>query len=48
MWDLGNLLKKIAISNKKSDFFQTQDKATVIGLSSYKEDLEGSPRIVLI
>ena len=48
MWDLGDLLEEGTISDKDSDFFQTQNKAAVIGLSSCGEDLRGSLRIALI
>ena len=48
MWDLGNLLEEVAVSEKNSDFSQTQNKAAVIGLSSCGEDLRGSLRIALI
>ena len=46
-------MEEIAVSDKDSDFFQTQNKAFVIGLSSCGEDLwffdlRGSLRIVLI
>jgi len=32
-------LEEVAVSDKDSNFFQTQDKAAVIGLSSWGEDL---------
>ena len=41
-------MEEVAVSDKDSDFFQTQNKAAVIGLSSCGEDLRGSLRIVLI
>jgi len=46
-------LEEVAVSDKDSNFIQTQDKATVIGLSSCGEDLwffdlGGSLRIALI
>ena len=39
LWDLGDLLEEVAVSDKGSNLFQTQDKAAVIGLSSYGKDL---------
>ena len=46
-------MEEVAVFDKDSNFFQTQDKAAVIGLSSCGEDLwffnlGGSLRIVLI
>ena len=46
-------MEEVAVSDKDSDFFQTQNKAAVIGLSSCGEDLwffnlGGSLRIALI
>jgi len=32
-------LEEVAVSDKDNNFFQTQDKAIVIGLSSCEEDL---------
>ena len=46
-------MEGVAVSDKDSNFFQTQDKAAVIGLSFCGEDLwffdlRGSLRIALI
>jgi len=52
MRDLG-ILKEVAVSDENSKFFQTQNKAAIIWLSSCGEDLwffdlGGSLRIALI
>ena len=35
----GRSFEEVAVSDKNSNFFQTQDKAAVIELSSCREDL---------